>query len=89
MKKELNDLELGKVSGGKKCSKFEKKFDDMTISEQVNMFEDAYTHHVGNKEYNPHLTKFEKAFLIAYLVGRKGCVKVKDGFDWCYEKALG
>lgn len=89
MKKELNDLELGKVSGGKKCSKFEKKFDDMTISEQVNMFEDTFIYHIGNEEYNPHLTKFEKAFLIAYLVGRKGCVKVKDGFDWCYEKALG
>lgn len=81
MKKELNDLELGKVSGGKKCSKFEKKFDDMTISEQVNMFEDTFIYHIGNEEYNSLLTKFETAFLIAYLV--------KDGFDWCYEKALG
>lgn len=89
MKKELNDLELSKISGGKKCSKFEKRFDDMTISEQVSIVEDAWNHHVGNKDYNPHLTKWEKALLIAYLVGRKGCVKVKDGFDWCYEKALG
>ena len=89
MKKELNDLELSKIFGGKKCSKFEKKFDDMTISEQVSIVEDACIHHVGNKKCKHHLTKFEKAFLIAYLVGRKGCVKVKDGFDWCYEKALG
>lgn len=89
MKKELNDLELSEIcGGGKNSSKFEKKFDDMTISEQVNILEDMWTF-VGNKDYHPSLTKLENVALVAYLIGRKGYVKAKNGFNWCYERVLG